>query len=140
MNIRKLSIVLALTAVLFAMLACSAVNFNTTPTVSNIRMATDDTGKTTVVSYSPSQEFFVFADLSGIKTGSLIEAKWYAVNVQGVDANKEINTSDYTYENGVDYVYFKLSTSDGSDWPTGTFKVEIYLDGAKVGEQTFTVQ
>ena len=82
----------------------------------------------------------MFADLSGLKVGSVVEAKWYAVDVQGVDANKEINTSDYSYESGVSYVYFKLSTNDGSDWPTGTFKVEIYLDGTKVGEQTFTVQ
>jgi hypothetical protein len=138
MKFRKVSVLLAVVAVLLVTLACSALD--TTPTVSNIRMATDDTGKTTVTSYSPSQEFFVFADLSGLKVGSVVEAKWYAVDVQGVDANKEINTSDYSYESGVSYVYFKLSTNDGSDWPTGTFKVEIYLDGTKVGEQTFTVQ
>ncbi|MBI1856100.1 MAG: hypothetical protein HYR93_09605, partial [Chloroflexi bacterium] len=106
MSTRKFSVILALTVVILATLACSALS--TTPTVSNIRMATDDTGKTTTTTYSPSEVFFVFADLSNIKVGSVIEAKWYAVNVTGVDANTEINTSDYTYESGIDYVYFKL--------------------------------
>ncbi|MBI1794909.1 MAG: hypothetical protein HYR70_12085 [Chloroflexi bacterium] len=138
MSTRKFSVILALTVVILATLACSALS--TTPTVSNIRMATDDTGKTTTATYSPSEVFFVFADLSNIKVGSVIEAKWYAVNVTGVDANTEINTSDYTYESGIDYVYFKLSTNDGSDWPAGTFRVELYLDGLKVGEQLFAVQ
>ncbi len=138
MKSTKLPALLGVLAIVLAGLACS--QFQTTPTLSNIRMATDDTGKTSTTSYSPGNEFFVFADLSGIKVGSVIEAKWYAVNAQGVDANSELNTSDYTYESGVNYVYFQLSTTDGSDWPTGSYRVDLYLDGAKVGEQSFTVQ
>ena len=121
-----------------AIFACDALA--TTPTVSNIRMTTDEHGKTTTSSYSPSDKFYVFADLSGLSAGSVVEAKWYAVNAEGVDANSEINTSDYTYESGVAYVYFQLTTSDGGNWPTGSYRVELYLDEAKVGEQGFTVQ
>jgi hypothetical protein len=124
--------------VLIATLACSSLA--TTPTVSNIRMTTDDTGKTPTSSYAPGNEFYVFADLSGLRPGSVVEAKWYAVNAEGVEANSELNTSDYTYESGVGFVYFKLSTNDGSDWPVGSYRVELYLDGSKVGEQGFTVQ
>lgn len=138
MNTRKLSILLASVAIIVATLACSALT--TTPTVSNIRMATDDTGKTPTSTYAPNQAFYVFADLSGLNVGQVIEAKWYAVNVTGEAPNTEINTSDYTYESGINYVYFQLTTKDGSDWPTGSFRVELYLDGAKVGEQGFTVQ
>jgi hypothetical protein len=138
MNKHKSFIGLAGTAIVAITLACSALA--TTPTVSNLRMATDETGKSTTSSYAPGDKFFIFADLSGIKVGSVIEAKWYAVNAEGVDANSEINTSDYTYETGIDFVYFQLSTSDGGDWPTGSYRVELYLDGTKVGEQGFTVQ
>src|SRR5512143_691703 len=99
MNARRFTIALAVLVVLVATLACGTIN--TTPTVSNIRMSTDDTGKTPTSSYAPTDKFYVFADLSGIKVGSVIEAKWYAVNAQGVDANSEINTSDYTYEAGI---------------------------------------
>ncbi len=138
MRILKLPILLAASAVFAVTLACSALA--STPTVSNIRMTTDDTGKTTTSNYASGDKFYVFADLSGITAGSVIEAKWYAVNVTGVNANSEINTSDYTYVSGVGFVYFQLSTNDGSDWPTGSYRVELYLDGTKVGDQGFTVQ
>jgi hypothetical protein len=138
MKPHRYSILAALVIVVATMLACNAVA--TYPTVSNIRMTTDNTGKTTTSSYSPSDAFYVYADLSGLSKGSVVEAKWYAVNAQGVDANMMINTSDYTYESGTGYVYFQLTTSDGSNWPTGAYRVDLFLDGAKVGEQGFTVQ
>ncbi len=134
----RLAALVAGVALLSGILACTT--FQSTPTVSNIRMATDDTGKTPTSTYAPSDQFYVFADLSGIKVGSVIESKWYAVNAEGVVANSELNTSDYTYESGVNFVYFQLSTTDGSNWPTGTYRVELFLDGTKVGEQAFTVQ
>lgn len=138
MKARELTIFLAVGALMVGALACSSLN--TTPSVSNVRMTTDDTGKTPTSTYAPADKFYVFADLSNIKVGSVVEAKWYAVNVAGVDPNSEVNTSDYTYESGIGYVYFQLSNSDGGDWPAGSYRVELYLDGSKVGEQGFTVQ
>ncbi|HEY5983284.1 MAG TPA: hypothetical protein VIU38_07395 [Anaerolineales bacterium] len=138
MKLRSISVFLGIAALLLAIIACSTSS--TTPGLSNIRMTTDDTGKTPTSSYAPGDEFFVFADISGLQAGQTIEAKWYAVNVEGVDANSEINTSDYSYESNVAYVYFQLTTSDGGDWPPGSYRVELYLDGTKVGEQGFTVQ
>ena len=138
MRFRRPVILLTLGAVMAAILACSSLD--TTPRVSNIRMTTDEAGKTPTSIYAPTDKFYVFADLSNVKVGSVVEAKWYAVNVPGVDANSEINTSDYTYESGIGFVYFQLSNSSGSDWPAGSYRVELYLDGAKVGEQGFAVQ
>ncbi len=141
MRARKLPVILAVTVLLGAMIACSSLqSAPAAPAVSNIRMTTDDTGKTSTTTYAPGDQFYVFADLSDLKAGSIVEAKWYAVNAQGVDANSELNTSDYTYESGIGYVYFQLNTSDGSAWPTGSYKVELYLDGTKVGEQGFAGQ
>lgn len=138
MKTRKYSLLGACILIAAAMLACNAIA--TYPKVSNIRMTTDDTGKTPTSTYAPSAAFYVYADLSGLSKGSVVEAKWYALNAQGVDPNTMINTSDYTYESGIGYVYFQLTTSDGSDWPTGSYRVDLYLDGTKVGEQGFTVQ
>jgi hypothetical protein len=134
----SLSITLALMAILLAMLACSGIE--ATPSVSNIRMATDDTGETPTSSYAPGEEFYVFADVDALEVGSLIQAKWYAADVQDLETNLEISTSDYSYEAGMGYVYFQLSTSDGGDWPPGSYRVELFLDGTKVGEQIFTVR
>jgi hypothetical protein len=138
MNPHKFSILLASLAIAAAMFACDALAMK--PTVSNVRMTTDEQGKTKTSSYSPSDKFYVFADLSGLSSGSVVEAKWYAVNAEGVNPNSEINTSDYSYASGVSFVYFQLNTSDGANWPAGTYRVELYLDGTKVGEQGFTVQ
>ncbi len=138
MKSRRLSIVLGCIAILGAVLACTLPS--TTPTVSNIRMTTDDTGKTATSSYAPGDNFYVFADLSGLSVGSDIQAKWYAVNAEGVETNSQVNTSDYKYESGITYVYFQLTMSGGGQWPKGSYRVELYLDGNKVGEQGFTVQ
>ena len=134
----KLSLMFSAVALVFAVMACAGVE--TTPTVSNIRMTTDDTGETPTSTYAPGDDFFVFADLSGIEVGSLIQSKWYTVDVQDLEPNLEINTSDYTYEANIAYVYFQLSTSEGGDWPPGSYRVELYLDGTKVGEQGFAVR
>ena len=138
MKSRNVPLVLSAIALVLAVMACGGIA--TTPTVSNVRMTTDDAGETPTSSYAPGDDFFVFADLAGIEVGSLIQSKWYAVDVQDVDPNSEINTSDYTYEAGIGYVYFQLSTSDGGDWPPGSYRVELYLDGTKVGEQGFAVR
>lgn len=138
MNQRRFALILAMFTLLLAMLACAGIE--TTPTVSNIRMTTDDTGKTPTSTYAPGADFYVFADLAGLQAGSLIQSKWYAVDAEGVEANLEINTSDYSYESGISYVYFQLSTTDGGDWPPGSYRVELLLDGTKVGEQGFTVR
>ncbi len=138
MKSRKFAILAASVAMVAAILACNAVPLQAT--VSNIRMTTDETGKTTTSTYAPGDAFYVFADLSGLSQGQVIEARWYAVNTQGLDPNAELNTSDYKYQPGIGYIYFQLTTTDGSAWPTGSYKVEVYLDGSKVGETGFTVQ
>lgn len=138
MHTRAASITLAWTVILAAILACTGVAV--TPTVSNIRLTKDQAGKTTTTTYAPGDAFFVYADLSGLTKGSVVEAKWYAVNAQGLNPNSMLNDSIYTYESGVATVYFQLTTSDGGDWPIGTYMVELYLDGTKVGGQSFTVQ
>jgi len=134
----KTPILLTCIGVLFAMLACNALVSK--PTVSNIRMTTDESGNTPTSSYAPADKFFVFADLSGLSAGSVVEAKWYAVSAQGAEPNSEINTSDYRYQPGISFIHFELSAIGGGSWPTGAYRVDIYLDGNKVGGQGFTVQ
>jgi len=148
-------ILLALTTLFASMLACTipfppfsvqitvpTSALTSAPTslpVSNIRMTTDETGATQAVIYSSNQSFFVFLDLSDIQTGSVIEAKWYSVNVVGVTPGTLINVSDYAYEAGVKNLHFKLNATGGGQWPAGSYKVEIYLNGLKVGEVPFYV-
>jgi hypothetical protein len=93
----SLSITLAMMALVLAMLACSGIE--ATPSVSNIRMATDDTGETPTSSYAPGREFYVFADVDALEVGSS-SGQVVRSEVQDLEPNLEIGTSDYSYEAG----------------------------------------
>ena len=138
MRSHRRSFLLASLLVLAAILACSGLG--AAPTVSNVRMTTDASGKSVTSSYAPGDAFVVFADLDGLAVGSKVDASWFTDNAQGMAPGTQISTSSYTYEAGVGSIYFQLTTSDGGDWPTGSYRVEILLDGNKVGEQAFSVQ
>ncbi len=137
MKASRLAVFSVLVGVFTTLAACSLFS---SERLSNVRMTTDETGKTPTVSYTPLQTFCVVADVGGVKTGSLIQAKWFATEARGVAPNTKINTSDYVYQPGVAHVYFKLGTWDDSSWPSGSYKVVLLLDGIQVGEQAFSVK
>ncbi len=130
---------LVVAVLILSTLACSISSLiGGTPTASNFYMATDNTGGTSTSTYSANQDFYVFFSVSDIPTGTQFEAKWYALNVSGQDASTPFQTTNYTYESGVSQIYFQLTNNGG--WPTGNYKVEVYMNGAKIGEQDFSVQ
>ncbi len=137
MKTRKLFVLSTVVMLLVSMLACSLSSL-TSPSTSNFYMATDNTGKTHVTSYGTNDDFYVFFDVSNIPTGTKFQAKWYALDVTGQDPNTPFQTTDYTYESGVTSIYFQLTNSGG--WPTGHYKVDVFMTGTQIGEQTFTVQ
>lgn len=129
--------------VLFAavlLLAVSlACNFgSTTPGASNFYMATDEAGTNRTNVFAPTDDFYVFFDVTGIEPGTNFESRWYALNIEGEDPNVPFQTIDYDYEEGIGNIYFQLTNDQG--WPVGNYKVEIYMNGTKVGEQEFSVQ
>ncbi len=95
-------------------------------------------GETTVTSYSPSDDFYVYFDVNAVDTGTLFEGHWYALDIEGEDPNTAFSTIEYNLEEGIGSVYFQLFND--IDWPTGTYRVDVYMDGAKVGEQQFSVR
>jgi len=132
---RSLPVLLALLALVVSTLACS---LGGEPGVSNVRMATDDTGDTATTVYAPTDPFFVFFDVNAIEPGTSFESRWYVLNYEGQDPNTPFKTIDYSYEEGNTMIYFQL-TSD-TEWPVSAYRVEIYMAGAKVGEQQFDVK
>jgi hypothetical protein len=137
MRTRKYFRLIALVAIFAATLACAAFG-SSGPSTSNFYMASDKDGNNKTTIFSPDQDFYVFFSVSGISAGTVFHAKWYGLDIQDVDATTPFKTIDYDYESGVSTIYFQLTNSNG--WPTGHYKVEIYMGDTKVGEQPFSVQ
>ena len=135
---KKKNLLPVLFAVVALVLSALACNFGSEPGVSNVRMTTDDSGETTTTAYSPSDDFYVFFEVTAIDAGTPFEGQWYALDIEGEDPNTPFSTIEYNLEDGVSTVYFQLYSD--VEWPVGTYRVEIYMDGAKVGEQQFNVQ
>jgi len=135
-NKRLYPILYAVTVMLVVTLACSGLS--STPGASNFFMATDEEGTNRTNAFSPSDDFYVFFNISGVEAGTAFQSRWYGLDLPDIDPNEPLQTIDYPYEEGVTKVYFQLTSAE--PWPVGNYKVEIYMDGSKVGEQTFSVQ
>jgi hypothetical protein len=101
-------------------------------------MASDAGGNNRTTVFSSSDDFFVFFDVSGIEPGTNFQAQWYVLDLPEEDPNTPFQTTDYAYEEGVTTIYFQLTNASG--WPVSNYRVEVYMNGAKVGEQQFSVQ
>lgn len=139
MNTKKFSILLAALMLILVQLACAAGE----PTLSNIRTATDENGENTTSTFGAFDTVYVVSDLANGAAGNIVTSRWYAENVDGLDPNFFLDEADVTVTeadapfNGPVFFYFEPPT-DG--WPAGTYKVEIYFNGALSGSVNFTVQ
>ena len=100
-NKRLYPILCAVVALFIASLACNALS--STPGASNFYMATDEAGTNRTTVFSPTDDFYVFFDVSGVDTGTNFQSRWYALDIEGEDPNVPFQTIDYPYEFG----YFK---------------------------------
>lgn len=135
-NKKLYPILSAIMILVIVSLACSSIN--PTPGASNFYMATDKDGTNKTNIFSPEDDFYVFFDVAGITAGTSFQSRWYALDIEGNDPNTPFQTIDYPYEEGITSIYFQMTSAD--PWPVGSYKVEVYMNGAKIGEQGFAVQ
>lgn len=136
MNAKKLSVALALFVLILAQLACAVGE----PTLSNVRVTSDENGENPTTTFGAFDTVYVVGDLSNAVEGNEVTSRWYAENVPGVDPNFFIDESTITVgADPIDFVYFYFPpSSDG--WPAGTYKVEVYFNGTLNSTVNFTVQ
>lgn len=70
----------------------------------------------------------------------MVRANWVAVNVIDTEAGLEFQeqTLDISEENFSGTIYFQLSNDEG--WPTGQYRVDVYLNDALSLSVDFNVQ
>ena len=133
----KLIVLFAVLALVASSLACSFGD----PKLDNVRTAKDQDGNQPSSVFSAGDTIYVVTDLSNGAVGNVVTSKWYAVNVEGIEANLMFDEADINIDedgfNGT--VYFFYPSPDGG-WPAGLYKVEIYFNDALVNTVEFTVQ
>jgi hypothetical protein len=124
------------------MLACNLVAGASTETgLENLRMALDESGENPTTVFSPSDVFYVVGDLKNAPAGTVVEAKWLAVQIEGYDPGEliyEQSINDFTDKSFSGSIYFQLSNDNG--WPVGDYKADIYLNGTFVQSVPFSVR
>lgn len=134
----RVVVLLAVLALVVSSLACAFGN--TELSLSNLRMAFDQDGKNVTTTFAPTDVFYAVADLNNAPQGTVVEAKWTAVNAADTEPNLEFQTQtlDITEESFTGTIYFQLSNDEG--WPTGQYKVDLYLNGTLAQTAEFNVQ
>ncbi len=141
MKSKKLSILLAVLALVISTLACAAGELS----LENPRMSKDDSGDQAVTSFSSSDVFYVVADLNNAPAGTIVEAKWYVVNVPGYDSGlvetdaSNVLTVSESEAPFTGTLSFSLTSLDGG-WPAGGYRVELYLNNVLTHTVDFSVQ
>jgi hypothetical protein len=134
----RFMVLLAVLALVVSSLACALGN--TELGLTNLRMALDQDGNNVTTTFSTTDIFYAVADLANAPQGTKVEAKWTAVNAADTEPGLEFQTQtlDITEESFSGTIYFQLSNDEG--WPTGQYKVDLYLNGTPVQTAEFSVQ
>ena len=116
-------------------LVLSACSFSaSSASIDSAEMARDQDGKQPTKTFSPDEPFYCIVELSNAPDDTTLRAVWTAVKAEGANANTRIDEAKTTSGSG--QLQFTLS-NDGS-WPTGDYKVDLYLNDAKEPPKTLT--
>ena len=139
---KNFSVVAALLALLILTLACSLFTGGTREmSLENLRMAYDQDGNFETNVFAPTDVFYAVADLYNAPAGTVVDARWLVVEIEGYDEGElifEQSINDFTDDSYTGTVYFQLSNDEG--WLVGDYKVDIYLDGNFAMSAPFSVR
>ena len=135
MKIRKSPMVAVISALVLAAIACGG-SFST----ANIRRAwlsPDSSGSPETTEFSQDElTFYLLVELANAPDDTSLKAVWTAVDTESTEPNFLIDESELTSSDGT--ITFNL-TNDQL-WPTGSYKVDLYLNGELDRTLTFDVR
>ncbi len=134
MKRNKLRILFAVLAVVLSTLACEFSA--STARISDAFMARDDQGANRTTVFAQNEIFYCIVQLANAPDDTTVKVVWYAVNVQDTEPNLLIDQVETTGSDGI--IPFNLTNNDL--WPLGTYKAEVYLNGALERSLDFEVR
>src|SRR5256885_13667094 len=99
--------------------------------VDRVFMAKDKGGQAGVETstYDASEHtVHCIAELNKAKKGTEIRFVWKTIDVVGEARDKDFRTTDYSTKSFENKIHGHLTRE--SDWPKGTYRVEIFINGA----------
>jgi len=134
MNKYKLQIGCAIALVMLTILACG---FSvSTANIKDAKMARDYDGNQFTTVFAPDETFYCIVELANAPDDTTVKAAWTAVEAEGVEPNLFIDEAELTTGSGT--LHFELSNDNL--WPTGKYKVDLYLNGKLERTIEFEVQ
>jgi hypothetical protein len=119
----------------FLVLALSACSFSaSSANISSAKMARDQDGKQPTKTFSPNEQFYCIVELSNAPKDTKVRAVWTAVKAEGADPDTKIDEAKTTSGSG----QLQFNLSNEGPWPTGDYKVDLYLNDAKEPTKTLT--
>ena len=134
MKVKKFPMLLALMALILSSLACEFSA--STANISDAWMSTDEDGAERVTEFAQEAVFYAQVDLQNAPDDTTLKAVWIAVEVQDTDPNFVINETEFATGDGL--VHFTLSNDNL--WPTGKYKVDLYMNGELASTLDFEVR
>ena len=134
MKVKKFPMLLALIALVLSALACEFSA--STAKISDAWMSTDEGGAERVTAFAQDAVFYAQVDLQNAPDDTALKAVWTAVEVQDTEPNFVINETEFTSGDGL--VHFTLSNDNL--WPTGKYKVDIYMNDQLANTLEFEVR
>ena len=136
MRVRKPFLFLPVCAA-FLVLALSACSFSaSSANISSAEMARDQDGKQPTKTFSPDEPFYCIVELSNAPNDTEVRAVWTAVKAEGADPNMRIDEAKSTSGSG----QLQFNLSNEGPWPTGEYKVDLYLNDATEPTKTLTFE
>jgi hypothetical protein len=129
-------VILVLAVLALAALACGGSI--STANIKSAVLSPDSSGTPETTSFTPDQQtFYCIVDLANAPDDTTVKAVWTAVDTGGVvEPNYVIDEAELTSADAV----LTFDLANDSYWPTGQYKVDLYLNGELDRTIPFTVQ
>ena len=131
---QRFHIVLAVLA-LSAAVATVGCSFSTA-NIKSAKLAADREGTQETAVFAKDQVFFCIIQLANAPDDTKVKSVWTAVSVEGTAPNFKIDEAEKTSGDAV--IVFDLSNTQ--PWPTGKYKVELFLNDKLDRSLEFQVQ
>lgn len=135
MNKNKFQILIIVFVVMFTMLACEVSA--STAKITDAYLTPNEDGSGNFTMFSADQTFYCVVKVANAPEDTTLKAVWTAVDVEGVDPNLLISEFELTTESENEFTF---NLQNDQLWPSGTYKVEIFMNGTLEKTLEFEVQ